>query len=237
MARFVDDLILTLPIIAGPDWVDPHVAPAPLQDSARVNLRGLRVAMHVTNGFAPPTPATQAAVRDAARVLLGRGARVEERTPPGLAESFDLYGQIMFADGGSWMTRLAQEPGMRGGSLQPATRSRPASDLSRLIEQMDGVRSRMLSFMENIDIILCPVHSQPAVRHGGTSAPEFGRGDSYSVAFNVTGWPAASVRVAASPEGLPIGVQVVGRPWREDQVFAVAKVLEAELGGWKRPSI
>ena len=240
IARYVDDLILVLPIISGPDGVDPHIAPVPLQDPARVTIRGLRVAIHVNNGLVTPTPATQEVVRASGRVLTTRGARVEERTPPGLAESFEIAGQLQFADGGAWVLRLMQAAGTRGFGSMPwlagAQRRSPA-DVGRIIEEMDNVRSRLLAFMQNTDIILCPVHPTPAVPHGGSDAPEFGRGDSYSVAFNVTGWPAATVRAGTSPEGLPIGVQIVGKPWREDQVLAVAKVIEAELGGWKRPSI
>jgi amidase len=116
-------------------------------------------------------------------------------------------------------------------------RSVPPAEVTRAIEQMDQWRSRMLDFMRNVDVILCPVHPTPAVRHGGSSSPEFELGDSYSAAYNITGWPGAAVRASTSPEGLPIAVQVLGKPWREDVVLAVAKVLETELGGWKRPTI
>ena len=53
----------------------------------------------------------------------------------------------------------------------------------------------------------------------------------------MTGWPAAVVRGGTSPEGLPIGVQVVARPWREDVALALAARLEAALGGWQRPPL
>jgi amidase len=238
MARFVDDLILALPVIAGPDWIDPHIAPAPLQDPAKVAIRGLRVAIHVNNGIVTPTPATQDAVRAAGRVLTGRGARVEERTPPGLADAFEIAGRLQFGDGGAWALRLIEGAGTRGNSSLGWLANLPrmtSTEYARGIEDMDRFRSRLLGFMQNTDVIICPAHPTPAVRHGGSRAPEFGEGDSYSVVYNVTGWPAAVVRAATSPVGLPIAVQVVGRPWREDQVLAVAKVIESEMGGWKRP--
>jgi len=53
----------------------------------------------------------------------------------------------------------------------------------------------------------------------------------------LTGWPAAVVRAGTSPEGLPIGVQIAAKPWREDVALAVAGVIEDELGGWKPPSL
>ena len=60
---------------------------------------------------------------------------------------------------------------------------------------------------------------------------------SYSMTYNLTGWPAVAIRGGTSPEGLPIGVQVVARPWREDVALAVAQHLETVLGGWQRPNI
>jgi amidase len=55
--------------------------------------------------------------------------------------------------------------------------------------------------------------------------------------YNLTGWPGAVVRAGTSPEGLPIGVQVVARPWREDVALAVAQFLEGALGGFQPPGL
>ena len=57
----------------------------------------------------------------------------------------------------------------------------------------------------------------------------------FCMVHNLTGWPAAVVRGGTSPEGLPIGVQIAAKPWREDVVFAVAGVIEENLGGWRPP--
>jgi amidase len=56
------------------------------------------------------------------------------------------------------------------------------------------------------------------------------------MAFNVTGWPAVVVRGGTAPDGMPIGVQVVAKPWREDQAIAVAAIIEKKLGGWQAPA-
>ena len=76
---------------------------------------------------------------------------------------------------------------------------------------------------------------QPAIRHGESSAPWFG--DTYSDVHNLTGWPAVVVRGGTSPEGLPIGVQLVAPPWREDVALAEARVVEAASGGWQPPNL
>jgi amidase len=76
---------------------------------------------------------------------------------------------------------------------------------------------------------------QPAILHGESNAAWFG--DTYSDIHNLTGWPATVVRGGTSNEGLPIGVQVVARAWREDVSLAAARIVEAASGGWQRPPI
>jgi amidase len=240
LARYVDDLILILPIISGPDGIDPYIAPVPLQNPAQTVIPRLRVAFHTDNGIITPTAETQAAVRAAAQVLRARGAQVEERRPPALAQYGDLWQRVAFADGAAWVKRLLQAAGTPSNGSMPwlaNVRSVPPAEVTRAIEQMDRWRSHMLEFLHDVDLILCPVHPTPAVPHGASSTPEFELGDSYSSAYNITGWPGAAVRAGTSPEGLPIAVQIVGRPWREDVVLAAAKAIETALGGWKRPLI
>jgi amidase len=96
----------------------------------------------------------------------------------------------------------------------------------------------MLSFMAKYDVILCPVCAFPAMRHGTTwQNAENIAAFTYTQTYNLLGWPAVVVRGGTSPEGLPIGVQIVARPWREDVALAIAQYLEATLGGWQRPPL
>ena len=78
---------------------------------------------------------------------------------------------------------------------------------------------------------------QPAIRHGDSTADWFG--DSYSDVHNLTGWPAVVVRggTSAGDPPLPIGVQLVARPWREEVALAAARVVEDASGGWRPPPI
>ncbi len=240
IARYVDDLAMVLPLIAGPDGRDPHTQAMALGDPRRVALKSLRVTFHVDNGVVPATNATKAAVRKAAQVLASTGASVVEKTPPALVEAADLMERLLLADGGAWVKRLLKNAGTEGvGSLGGLTGGAKLTveDLVAAVEDLDRVRSRLLGYLREVDVVLCPVQPGPATPHGSTAAPEFFRGDSYSNVFNMTGWPAASVRAGTSPEGLPIGVQVVGRPWREDVVLAAAKAIELALGGYQRPRI
>jgi len=100
----------------------------------------------------------------------------------------------------------------------------------------DMVRTRFLEQMEQYPILLCPAAAIPAFRHGERSWEVEGKtvdyldAWSYAEFFNLLGNPAAVVPVSHSSEGLPIGVQIVGRPWEEEQVLNVVASLEKELG-------
>jgi amidase len=238
MARYVEDLALVLPIIAGPDWRDPHVVPVPLRAPAAVRAGTLRAVFYTDNGVVTPTPETAQAVRRSAVALARAGVRIEERLPPGLDTAHALWADVALGDGGAAIKRLLERAGTPGsGTLNwlADLRPTPAAELTRRVEQMDELRSALLTWVRDVDVILCPVRAVPAVRHGATRAPDWV--DSYADPYNVLGWPAAVVRAGTSPEGLPIGVQIVGQPWREDVVLAAARVIEAATGGWKAPPI
>jgi amidase len=98
-------------------------------------------------------------------------------------------------------------------------------------------RNEMLAFMEAYDIIVCRICAFPAIPHGTSDDPDKVHGFSYTKTYNLTGWPAVVVRCGTSAAGLPIGVQVVARPWREDVALAVAAYLERVFGGWQRPML
>jgi Asp-tRNA(Asn)/Glu-tRNA(Gln) amidotransferase A subunit family amidase len=109
----------------------------------------------------------------------------------------------------------------------------------------DAVRAKFFAQMEQYPILLCPVAAIPAFRHGDRSwqidgkTVEYLDAWSYTEFFNLLGNPAAVVPVGRSADGLPIGVQIVGRPWEEEEVLAVAEVLEdalkKERGAWDPP--
>ena len=243
MARFVDDLYPILSVIAGPDWRDPGIVPAPLYDPADVDITSLRVAMHTDNGVYAPTPETAEAVRAAARCLADAGVHVEEETPATIAQHKDLFGRLFNADGGAWVQRLLDAANTAEASPFVSRRMKPEDALdtpafTALLEELDTYRSSMLGFIRQYDAILCPTCAFPAVEHGGTVYDESRRGGfSYTSAYNMTGWPGVVVRGGSSPEGLPIGVQVVARPWREDVALALASVVEQGSGGWQRPEL
>jgi amidase len=103
----------------------------------------------------------------------------------------------------------------------------------------DLFKSRMLNFLERYDAILCAVDPDPALPHGFAAHKDFPneRITGYTKPYSMAGWPSVVVRAGSSAEGLPIGVQIVSGPWREDMALAVAQCLETDLEGWQPPSI
>jgi len=100
-----------------------------------------------------------------------------------------------------------------------------------------SARGAILGFLEKYDVVLCPVSRSPVPVRQGTPAEEWGGTMSYLTTYALLEVPTVVVCCGMSPEGLPVGVQVVTREWREDVAFAVAQHLETALGGWKRPQI
>lgn len=237
MARAVDDLKLLLPLIAGPDWIDPAIVPMPLGNPDAVQLKSLRVAFHTDNGVLTPTHETASVIRKAATILADEGMLVEEARPNGIEESYETVQALWGADGRASVRRLLQEAGTTKHSFPwlSTAQAVSADQLDALIVKWYRVRSTMLSFFRDYEVILCPANAYPALSHG--SMNEDLQAFSYTMTYNLTGWPGAVVRGGTSPEGLPIGVQIVAQPWREDVALAVAEYLENALGGWQRPSL
>ena len=235
LARYVEDLSLILSIIAGVDWRDPMVVPIPLADPDAVDIRQIRVATYTDNGITPPTAETANVVQAAASALSDRDAVVTEDRPLHLESSADFWGELYLADGGVGVQDTLHKLGTK--EMHPSlewTKSREAvttSEYTQLLARWNSVRSDCLAFLENYDVIICPVNAMPATRHDEETP------FNYTYVYNLLGWPVAVVRCGTSPEGLPIGVQVVARPWREDVALAVAQYLEKTFGGWQSPPI
>jgi Asp-tRNA(Asn)/Glu-tRNA(Gln) amidotransferase A subunit family amidase len=249
MARTVKDLKLLFEVIAGPDNGDPYAAPVPLRNMDYDTLRQTRIGYYEDDGRTPVTPATRAAVQRAAQVLRDDGFTVDSFLPTGLDEALRLW-RVLFVDGISVLLRQAykgRESEMYAivmEILDYADKDSPLT-MQSLMDTLlgrDVLRSSFLEQMDHYPVLLCPVSAGPAFRHGERSWIIEGRtvhyldSFSYSQCFNLLGNPAAVVPMGVSPEGMPIGVQIVGRPWDEERVLAVAACLE-RADEWRAPSM
>jgi len=237
MARRVEDLCAMMMILNGPDGQDHTVVPMFLGDPLAIDVAGLRVAWFADNGIAAPTRDTAALVRQAAKAL---GAR--ECRPPRIEESFDLEMKLIGPDGGDGLRAYLKEIGsaqthpLLDGWLNKLGPYR--TDVAGFAEYWHSLydfRAAMYEFLKDYDAILSPACSTPAIPHGTSIDDATFRGFSYTMTYNVTGWPAAVVHCGENSEGLPINLQVATHPWREDVALAIALRLEHLFGGWRPP--
>lgn len=250
MARTVGDLKILFEVMQGQDDGDTCAAPVSVRWPTEEEARHLRIGYFERDDRTPVTSEIRQAVRTAAEGLLRAGFQVEPFCPEGLDEARLLWKKFFVKCGGmligpmfkgreqdispilsQFLEWSAAEPTLSGQNVLDAWIRR------------DTLRASFLEQMRRFPILLCPPAAVPAFRHGERSwmidgkTIEYLDAWSYTEWFNLLGNPAAVVPVSQSAEGLPIGVQIVGRPWEEEQVLSVAAVLEKEVGPAREPPI
>ena len=240
MARFVEDLVLLLPVISGPDWIDPAIVDMPLRNPSDVDLGKLRIAFYTdADGFKSPDQDTKDTVEKAVEALHDVVESVTESVPEPISRVPDMTGRTGDGDGRAGTRRLLDKAGTTEVSpflskLFDEAETISTAEFTEALEELDLYRSDMLRFMSDYDVIVCPTTATAAPPHGATFE-ESNKNAFYTGPYNLTGWPGTVVRCGTSSDGLPIGVQVIARPWREDVSLAVAGWLESMFGGWQRP--
>jgi len=251
MARTIADVRAMFEVVAGPDAGDALSAPVPIADASSVSerLKRLRVGVLETDALGKATPETEAAVHRAAKILEGAEFAIEPFRLDGLDRVIDcwwfFFGPVvaqLFTDTVKgheatlspifkeyYSVALPREP-LSGEAILAARTDR------------DNLRAEILRQMRDVPILISPVSTEPAFRHGKGNY-QLGKPHCYrdtmrfSQWTNLTGFPGATVPLGMSAEGLPIGVQVIGRPYEEELVLAVAEKIEAARGAWVAPPI
>src|SRR5437667_4815779 len=246
MARAVADLKIMFEAMQGPDIGDPSAAPVLVRWPTREELRKIRIGYFEDDGRTPVTPETRIAVRQAAEGLRSAGFNVEPFFPDGLEEARRLWWKIFGVAGGMLLGPMING---RESEFSPilqqfnewvaAEAPHTAQTLLDTWIERDLLRIRIFEEMQSFQVLLCPVASVPAFRHGERvweiegKQVEYLDAWSYCEWFNLLGMPAAVVPIGHSKEGLPIGVQIIARPWEEEIVLEIAEALEKERGEWK----
>jgi amidase len=243
MARAIEDVNLMFRTLGGHDDADPASPPMPMRQFTLDELRAHRIGVFEDDGLTPVTRETRAAVQNAARALREAGFRVEPFRPRTLEQLRKLWWTFFVQCGA-----MFYEPEVRRGReklspifcefLEIAERSGPLSstELLNAWAEMDLLRSKTLEEMREYPVLLCPVASVPAWKHGERSWNIDGEGVDYLDAvrftqwFNMLGAPAAVVPVGRSPEGLPIGVQIASRPFEDEVALGIAALVDAAFG-------
>jgi len=249
MARTVDDVALLFETLSGHDPIDPASAPVTLRRPELSELRELTIGYFEDDGLVPVTAETRLAILDAVAALRDAGFRVEAFRPLTLELLRKLWWKFFVQCGA-----MFYQPTIRGkeDQLSPIFREflgiaegcapMSSSELLNAWAELDLLRSRMLEEMRSYPVLLCPVASIPAFRHGERTWTIDGQSVDYLDAvrhtqwFNVLASPVVVVPVGQSNEGLPIGVQIAARPFEDEVALGIARVLGRALG-YRSPAL
>jgi aspartyl-tRNA(Asn)/glutamyl-tRNA(Gln) amidotransferase subunit A len=247
MARRVGDLALLFKVLAEPTQFEANQNDADALSPE--SLRGLRVGWYGDDGVTPVANEIRTVVKAAAEALADAGLEVVETIPPGVSKGSRLWVDL-FSDAANteiamrYRGREAAAGPLVARLLQEFTTASPefedkietAERLAAAVVELERLREELLIWMKGTPLILAPIGATVAFAHGtgrvdvdGKSISQF-RAFSYSQAFNVFGLPSVAVPAGRTANGLPVGVQVVGRSFEELTVLSAASVIEAALG-------
>jgi len=253
MARRVEDLALLFKTLAEPTQYEAAQNERDVLNPAQ--LRGLRVAWYTDDAVTPVSDEIRVAVRAASEAFADAGFEVNEITPPGISKGpqlwIDLFAQAANNEIAALYRGREDEAGLQAARLLRGLDTTPAQleekiamaeRLADAVLERERLREELLQWMKKTQLILAPVGATAAFEHGaervkinGKSISVF-RAFGYSQTFNVLGLPSVAVPAGRTANGLPIGVQVVGRPFEEHTVLSAAAIIEAALGGWQKPA-
>lgn len=237
MARSVRDLRLLFNALANVQ--DPSDKSL---DQRRGLIKGWRVSWHVDDGVSPVTEETKQAVEAAANALADAGLIIDETRPPGVERGHDLWLKLFSRASVVLLRHVYAGHEEKAGEFvrwRLATADNdPPTTLDDYINswlERDRLRATLVDWMDQTPLILAPVGATPALPHdthkvkvGDQTLSTF-RAFSYSQTYNVFDLPAVVIPVGRSAEGLPIGVQIIGRPFEEETVLAAAAIVEEAL--------
>ncbi|HKG13483.1 MAG TPA: amidase [Pyrinomonadaceae bacterium] len=237
LARSVEDLELLFGVLADDNAPGVEVE----------SLRGARAAFCFDDGVVPANEEIRSAVVRASEALREAGLLVEEERPPSVERANAAWlGVFSYATA----RYLREFYGGREDEAGPAARALlkryvqepDAEQFLASWHERDSLRNDLLRWMERTPLVVAPVGPVEAFGHeesrklnvGGEVFPTF-RAFALAQAFNVYDLPAVCVPAGRTRGGLPVGVQIVGRPFEERRVLAAARVVERALGGWQPP--
>ena len=205
-------------------------------------VRGSRVAWYTDAGVAPVTEETARAVATAAKALSDAGLICEERRPPHVDRGNEMWLKLFSRASVVQLRKVYTGREREGGSFvswRLATADdNPPPTLDEYIAswmERDRLREELVEWMQTTPIMLAPVGATPAYAHdtlkvnvNGVTMGTF-KAFSYAQTFNVFDLPVVTVPAGRSSDGLPIGVQLVGRPFAEEMILAAAGIVEEAI--------
>ncbi|HKE66842.1 MAG TPA: amidase [Micromonosporaceae bacterium] len=249
ITRSVADAALMLDILSGFDARDWSALPTPttsFRSGLDDGVRGLRIAFSPDLGYARNDPTVEAAVRTAAEVLTDIGADVE-LVDPGFTDPVEAFHVLWFAGAASVLRAYPADaleridPGLR--RIVERGRDLTGADYLDASALRVDLGVRMGRFHQTYDLLLTPTLPITAFPNGSDVPPGWHSADwtswtPYTYPFNMTQQPAASVPCGFTPDGLPVGLQIVGPRHSDALVLRAARAYEqATNWGSRRPPL
>lgn len=230
MARSIADLALAFRVIAGPDGRDLDVPPVPVSAVPALSLSSLRLAWAGSFPGTPVAAGIKAAIERFAADLSRAGAAVEEALP-----------ELSFED--QLRTRMALRGVVRMLVEEPPGGPPSALDYLRTLHERDAFTRVWEAFFDDWDALLCPVMMTTAFPHCEIDAPvlvdglpyDYIKVADYCRPFNLTGHPVVTIPIGLDRDGLPIGVQIVGKRWQDERLLGIAQALAPVSGPFRAP--
>jgi len=244
MARYVKDLTLCLSIIAGRDGYDPYVPPVTLGDPDSVDMKKLKLAYFNSDGINAVDEEVAKTLANVVQALRTEVDSLEERVDECLQDILRVHFEttVLSDDRAQGLTALFNDLPEKDISAFTQdtirllkTKKIDTTTLRRQLLEAQQFPFKLMRAYHDIDVIISPVSSYPAVKHG--IATDKLTDFTFVQLFNIAGWPAAVVRCGTSREGLPIGVQIAAKPWCDHIALAVAGCLEEIFHGWQMPPL
>jgi Asp-tRNA(Asn)/Glu-tRNA(Gln) amidotransferase A subunit family amidase len=245
MGRTVEDTELLFRVMAGFDSGDTSATPVELAEIPADELRKVRIGYFEDHDACPVTPETKLAVRLAVKCLKQAGFDVIPFEPQVLEQAREHWWTLFVQLGGELILPIFEGREHETSSILRYARNQPQPSKQQLLNAWfgrDQLRLQLFREMAQTPIIICPACAVPAFRHEERQWIVDGQSIDYMQAmmytqwFNLLGNPAAVVPITKSVEGLPMGVQVVGLPYREELILKIAAVIES-AGGFKAPPL
>ncbi len=242
MARCVSDVALLFQSIAGYDPLDPASVRKHRPEVMKeldAGVKGWRIALARGDYFDPTETVVSQSVIKAAQVLEQLGAHVDAVDFPGLMEAAQANGLMVTSDAAAYhRQRMHDHPDWFGKDVLMRLQSGAAFTSSEYIlarRSQVELRRRFEDFFKRYDLLLMPTTPVCAPPIDGPDAVEQARLlTRYTSPFNLTGLPALSLPCGFNIEGLPIGLQMISRPWDEAGLLRAAYAYEQSAGWWTR---
>lgn len=237
MARTIEDIEILLHLLQGPDNLDGLCSEVPLPDSETINIKELKVGYYINDGVAQVPEDISNLIQEIILKFKADGVHVQMIKPDEVEFGGEILVEHFTNDGSLQLSEFMLDFELKdiGEELKgwmEATNNASLEGMRQANKRKASLINKAAAVWSQVDIILAPVAPVIAFKHGQS----VGAMDSSMMqAYNILGWPVATLPIGKNKEQMPVGIQVIGRLWNDHEVLALAKHIEKLTGGYIKP--